>query len=260
VPTDEQRALWAAIRAHPDDDAPRLVYADWLDEHGDAARAEFIRVQIERVRMPTDRRKGRKRREWLNAREAELQAAHKHRWTEPLRKAVAEDRWLNSAKFSRGFLRRVRLPFPTAERLIVSGVEPEPIDHLAIDHVPQKVTPSPAAVAAVAGWQFGAYVHTFGVVAATDAKVRAFLTGGRLSNLFRLALSPGTVSDTVIAELANSPLIAPLRALDLSYNRITDAGALALLASPHLSAECDLNLRYNPIGPGVTAALRRRFG
>src|SRR5213078_3097387 len=40
-------ALLAAIRQAPADDAPRLVYADWLDEHGQPERAEFIRVQIE---------------------------------------------------------------------------------------------------------------------------------------------------------------------------------------------------------------------
>jgi uncharacterized protein (TIGR02996 family) len=33
------------IRAHPEDDAPRLIYADWLDEQGQLERAEFIRVQ-----------------------------------------------------------------------------------------------------------------------------------------------------------------------------------------------------------------------
>jgi uncharacterized protein (TIGR02996 family) len=27
------------ILANPEDDAPRLVYADWLEEHGDGARA-----------------------------------------------------------------------------------------------------------------------------------------------------------------------------------------------------------------------------
>jgi uncharacterized protein (TIGR02996 family) len=39
----------AAIRAEPDEDAPRLVYCDWLEEQGDpvrAARAEFIRWQL----------------------------------------------------------------------------------------------------------------------------------------------------------------------------------------------------------------------
>lgn len=37
----------AAIVAEPDDDAPRLVYCDWLEEQGDVTRAEFLRVQCE---------------------------------------------------------------------------------------------------------------------------------------------------------------------------------------------------------------------
>src|SRR5689334_13851092 len=47
IAMDDRSALLAAIVAAPDDDAPRLVYADWLDEHGDPDRAEFIRHQIE---------------------------------------------------------------------------------------------------------------------------------------------------------------------------------------------------------------------
>jgi uncharacterized protein (TIGR02996 family) len=38
-------AFLADILEHPADDTPRLVYADWLEEHGQAERAEFIRVQ-----------------------------------------------------------------------------------------------------------------------------------------------------------------------------------------------------------------------
>ena len=41
----EEQALIATILAHPADDLPRKVYADWLDEHGFHERAEFIRVQ-----------------------------------------------------------------------------------------------------------------------------------------------------------------------------------------------------------------------
>src|SRR5205814_20730 len=33
------------ILKSPDDDAPRLVFADWLDEHGQADAAELIRVE-----------------------------------------------------------------------------------------------------------------------------------------------------------------------------------------------------------------------
>ena len=35
----------AAVIANVDDDTPRLVYADWLDENGDPDRASFIRTQ-----------------------------------------------------------------------------------------------------------------------------------------------------------------------------------------------------------------------
>jgi uncharacterized protein (TIGR02996 family) len=47
----DESALLAAIRANPDEETPRLAYADWLDEHAttDAqrGRAELIRTQCE---------------------------------------------------------------------------------------------------------------------------------------------------------------------------------------------------------------------
>lgn len=43
-------ALLRAILLCPADDAARLVLADWLDEHGEHERAEFIRVQCELAR------------------------------------------------------------------------------------------------------------------------------------------------------------------------------------------------------------------
>lgn len=43
--TVEEKALLAAILAEPGEDTHRLAYADWLQEHGQEARAEFIRVQ-----------------------------------------------------------------------------------------------------------------------------------------------------------------------------------------------------------------------
>lgn len=45
----EQDALIAAIKANPDDDTPRLVYADWLQERCDPwslKRAGFIREWV----------------------------------------------------------------------------------------------------------------------------------------------------------------------------------------------------------------------
>lgn len=43
----DARPFLDTIRAHPDDDGPRLVYADWLEERGECALAELIRVACE---------------------------------------------------------------------------------------------------------------------------------------------------------------------------------------------------------------------
>src|SRR5690349_5354630 len=50
--TSEAADLLAAVLADPEDDAPRLVYADWLDENGQPERAAFIRLQVEAARLP----------------------------------------------------------------------------------------------------------------------------------------------------------------------------------------------------------------
>ena len=42
-------AFLETIRQNPEDDAPRLVYADWLEEQGDI-RAEFLRLEVEWAR------------------------------------------------------------------------------------------------------------------------------------------------------------------------------------------------------------------
>src|SRR5262249_45757874 len=39
-----------AIQDEPDNDAVRLIFADWLDEQGQPNRAELIRLQVQRAR------------------------------------------------------------------------------------------------------------------------------------------------------------------------------------------------------------------
>lgn len=48
VPDAEELAFLRAIKRVPADDHVRIVYADWLQEHGRDAAAELIRVQVER--------------------------------------------------------------------------------------------------------------------------------------------------------------------------------------------------------------------
>ena len=64
------------IVANIDDDTPRLVFADWLMENGQDERAEFIRVQVERARLPSwDAAQVR-----LRLREQELLNQHGESW------------------------------------------------------------------------------------------------------------------------------------------------------------------------------------
>src|SRR5437868_6863324 len=95
----DESSFLEVIRAHPDDDGPRLVFADWLDERGEHDRAEFIRTQCELARMP----KGDPGRADRETRERQLLAAHEEEWLGPLPAGVRE--W----SFRRGLLDEIAL-------------------------------------------------------------------------------------------------------------------------------------------------------
>jgi len=109
----DERFLQAIIE-NPDDDAPRLVYADWLEERGDP-RGEFIRVQCQLARLPDND----SARPAFVQREHDLLAAHEEQWVAPLRPLLfdqplptdefcpplMERAW----QFRRGFVERVAL-------------------------------------------------------------------------------------------------------------------------------------------------------
>ena len=130
MPDDD--AFLRAIGEAPADDAPRLVYADWLDEHGDADRAEFIRVQVEidpyrradsdldRWRravidrhldrpVPADFPPETHRYATLARREAELRKARQWDWLGPLAAVDEDDRSHLAVTFRRGFAEEVAL-------------------------------------------------------------------------------------------------------------------------------------------------------
>src|SRR5437868_4196470 len=69
-----------AIRDDPDDDAARLVFADWLEERGDP-RSAFIRLQCELETMAEDD-PGREERE---TRCQQLLSIHEAKWVGAVR-------------------------------------------------------------------------------------------------------------------------------------------------------------------------------
>lgn len=94
-------ALYATILAHPDDDEPRLVYADHLEQRGELARAMLIRRQCERARL----------RDWdPRAREldraiAVLLAHHGDTW----RAELPELPGITWTRFERGFCSTIKI-------------------------------------------------------------------------------------------------------------------------------------------------------
>jgi uncharacterized protein (TIGR02996 family) len=104
-----ERPDWlGAIRASPEDAAVRLVYADWLDEHDDPARAELIRVQCA---LAAPDGLDERRVKALRQREKELLGEHRDTWLGPLAPLLADD-WVDGTRLQlrRGFVEAASLP------------------------------------------------------------------------------------------------------------------------------------------------------
>src|SRR5690349_17646550 len=97
--TNHAEAFLEDIAAHPDDDAPRLIFADWLDDHGDADRAEFVRLQCWSQQLPP----GDSRRLAMQKRQEALLSAHEASW----RAALPQIDGVTWQDFSRGFVEAV---------------------------------------------------------------------------------------------------------------------------------------------------------
>jgi uncharacterized protein (TIGR02996 family) len=94
-----------AIRADPEDEALRLVFADWLEEQGDPL-ADFIRLQCELE--PLGDEYGDERVKKLRRREEKVVRAHKADWLGPLAELYGD--WPSVFEFRRGLVEVVCLP------------------------------------------------------------------------------------------------------------------------------------------------------
>ena len=92
--SDGEQTFLRTIRdATEDEDGPHLVYADYLEEHGDCDRAELFRVHVAYTRL----RHGHPDKDVLGCRFRDLLYAHGSRWLMSLPK-INNVRW----EFDRG--------------------------------------------------------------------------------------------------------------------------------------------------------------
>jgi uncharacterized protein (TIGR02996 family) len=235
-----------AIRAAPDDDGPRLVYADWLDERGDP-RGEFIRLQIALAGIPADD----PGRTPLERQERRLLNANWGRWGGPLR-ALGVERF----SFGRGFIEAVATNIDT---LLRSGEE---LFRLA-----------PVRTLRVSGGQdqlpvLTAHVPILGRVRRLDLSLwgltgeglRMLVRSPNLERLEGLVLRNNHLGGhdlAAFAELGSQSLTH----LDLSINPVGDVGTEHLTTLPSLANLRELLLRGSDRfaftdlihGPGVVA-------
>jgi uncharacterized protein (TIGR02996 family) len=256
-----------AIRDEPDDDAPRLVYADWLEDQGESARAEFIRVQCELTRGVRDRGRSLE----LLRRLRQLVLLHREEWLGGLA------RWAPDAIFERGFIDRVALRASTFLEHAGEILAEHPINRVALREAAEEIrdlaacpdlahlhtlelldsslTDARAAALAASPWFERLRALVLSRSSIGGAGVRALAAAAHLRRLETLLLDGNRLGDGGAEALACSPNLARLTRLDLSRNEVTDRGAAMLAGSPHLARLTSLRLAHNRLTPAGVAAL-----
>jgi uncharacterized protein (TIGR02996 family) len=259
----QEDAFLQAICDNPDDDTSRLIYADWLDEHGDEAgqaRAAFIRAQIELARMPIldeSAEMGARRRR-LRIGEAQLLKAYGRSWLKPFRGRTGLLRGPNvRAQFHRGFIERLTLP---AARFLKEGnklVARLPIR--ALEFTLGRKTEL-LALAGCPALRRVSELHLW------PPPPRAALVGlaplaqsPYLMNLRDLRLSGMTVNPEEFAALIESPLRQRLTSLWLSQVSPAAEVAIAITGSPSSARLTRLALPSNSLEHTPFLAPRARL-
>jgi uncharacterized protein (TIGR02996 family) len=224
-------AFLRAILADPDDDIPRLVYADWLEERGDP-RGEFIRLQIalaEAARPEAERLR-------LAIRNQELLATHHDAWAGALRELVAE------CTFERGFVAGITLRLEAFLAHADALFQQAPIQHAKIRDVGRRIADVAASVhlARLAGLDLSG--NGLG-----DTGARILAADAHLPRLDSLNLGMNFMDIEGVRALANSRLTR-LRRLNLDHNHVHDMGAYALASAPNLAGLTELGLSHAEVG------------
>ena len=205
------------ILAAPENDGPRGVYADWLQEQGDP-RGEFIHVQLQLAQLPPwheDRMR-------LEIRESQLLQAHRAEWEAHVHNIFEGSCFKCKCTFRRGFIESVQIE----------------IDYIEIPDAGQISMES-----------------LFSGLAKLKAlePLRRLSFSGTFDDWIQEFIDPETfppLHETITALLA-APWMAEIRALDLSDNPLTSEILNALAHAPSCGnltslALNDIDLSFAP--------------
>lgn len=284
----EEQSFLQSIRDDPGDDTVRLVYADWLEEHGQLERAEFIRIQCELAKTECDN----PHYPLLKGRSDELEAENGTQWTGPISELS-----IYTADFHRGFINRVSLYCSDDQEVLRplhstmnSNVVTELEYHLSFGYLPENQNAQ--LLSRLGDWQEAKslrkltldYDRTSDDSGWLDDDIELLSSNPNLSNLVSLDLSP-SVSPAQLSRLGRGvfatslkrfrakmgrkidpkewcdhwkrlPFISQLTELDANIDWHTDE-TLALLLAADLRDIQSLDIRCNDVTEATFDILHR---
>jgi uncharacterized protein (TIGR02996 family) len=215
--TDSHDALYRAICAKPDEDTPRLAFADLLEEHGDALRARFIRTQIALSRGTAYDAPA------VNARLREPDAAHGWTMAHTLPKLPTGFTW-RRFEFRRGFPWKVTLASWDA---LASGDElfaTAPVQALDVDVL---------STVGISGglWRLAEWPH--------------------LARLRRLDFAHGRFDANDVHLLTEAPGAERITELAFAFDALEQSGLAALAGSELFARLSSFELRTSALLPAL---------
>jgi uncharacterized protein (TIGR02996 family) len=248
----ERAAFVSAILNNLADDTPRLVFADWLQEHGDEARAEFIRCQIEAEKLPA---KGRSKTKPVK-RAAALLKKHENQWCAVA--GLSEHR----GAYVRGFIEGVRAcPGDLARLTSALAVEPFTVRLWFGRRGPDdEAEPTPAWFRKLAANPMLA------TVVSMDSETSGMghelfsplVKSPHLKNLGKIIFFEDYIGPKGVKAIADSPAPFMLRHLNLNsgigYGEVdeeeaeTVAAVKVLATHPRFASLTELGLPFNSLG------------
>ncbi len=199
-------ALYRAICAQPDEDTPRLMFADLLDEDGESLRARFIRTQIALANVPAYDPA------WVHTRQHEPDAATGWLMTGALPKPLPPGYSWHRFEFRRG------LPWKVGVRAW------------------NEFWDSGTAIFEVAPIQ----ALDIGV---QDADLSDFAIWPHLTRIRKLEVSDGWNNETNVTHLAESEYATNLTAIGFEFDGLAPDGLTALAGSALFTRLTEVELR-----------------
>jgi uncharacterized protein (TIGR02996 family) len=209
-------ALYRFVCDNPDDDTPRLAFADAVEEAGDPTRAAFVRTQVALARVPEYDPL------WVKCRQFDDNAIHATAMAHTLPKPLPAGFGWRSWRFRRGF------PW------------------LAVAHGTDGVVRHAADLFAAAPVQ---------ALVFDEPKYRpdldALADSPHLARLRRLEFSVVRPPADSLTRLGHSPHAAGLTGLSFEHDAVDADGLRALVGSPLFARLDALELRSNVISPAL---------